>query len=159
MCSYAKAVWHDVHFSCWIFQQLSSFQTHVSRLIGCDDVVVTLGRESGGGTGVFTFGSRILKCKKGTLFINKKIWSYLVNIGFFAFCECYANLLLQYDCHSNYQKYRARQNNGSQVARIFQARPGRSGKQQQEQSSRNLGTVFFAGPCSINITVGNSNRL
>ena len=38
--------------------------------------------------------------------------------------------------------YRARQKNGSQVARFFQARPGRSGKQQQEQSSRNLGTVF-----------------
>ena len=54
--------------------------------------------------------------------------------------------------------YRARQKNGSQVARIFQARPGRSGKQQQEQNSRNLGTVFFAGPCSktwssLNFTV------
>ena len=44
--------------------------------------------------------------------------------------------------------YRARQKNGSQVERIFQARPGRSGKQQQEQNSRNLGTVFFAGPCT-----------
>ena len=33
--------------------------------------------------------------------------------------------------------------NGSQVARIFQARPDRIGKQQQEQNSRNLGTVFF----------------
>ena len=38
--------------------------------------------------------------------------------------------------------YRAQQNNGYQVARIFQARPGRSGKRQQEQDSRNLGTVF-----------------
>ena len=42
--------------------------------------------------------------------------------------------------------YRARQKNGSQVARIFQARPGRSGKQQQEQNSRKLGTVFLPGP-------------
>ena len=42
--------------------------------------------------------------------------------------------------------YRARQKNGSQVARIFQARPGSSGKQQQEQNSRNLGTVFLPGP-------------
>ena len=42
--------------------------------------------------------------------------------------------------------YRAWQKNGSQVARIFQARPGRSGKQQQEQNSRNLGTVFLPGP-------------
>ena len=41
--------------------------------------------------------------------------------------------------------YRARQKNGSQVARIFQARPGRSGKQQQEQNSRNLGTVLLPG--------------
>ena len=41
--------------------------------------------------------------------------------------------------------YRARQKNGSQVARIFQARPGSSGKQQQEQNSRNLGTVFLPG--------------
>ena len=43
--------------------------------------------------------------------------------------------------------YRARQKNASQVKRIVQARQGRSGKQQQEQNSRNLGTVFFAGPC------------
>ena len=42
--------------------------------------------------------------------------------------------------------YRARQKNSSQVARIFQARPGRSGKQQQEQNSHNLGTVFLPGP-------------
>ena len=45
--------------------------------------------------------------------------------------------------------YRAWLKNVSQVARIFQARPGRSGKQQQEQNSRNLGTGFFAGPCRI----------
>ena len=49
--------------------------------------------------------------------------------------------------YSYFRVYRARQKNGSQVERIFQARPGRSGKQQQEQNSRNLGTVFFAGPC------------
>ena len=51
-------------------------------------------------------------------------------------------------CDKKNKVYRARQKNGSQVARIVQARPGRSGKQQQEQNSRNLGTVFFAGPCS-----------
>ena len=45
--------------------------------------------------------------------------------------------------------YRARQKNGSQVARIFQARTGRRGKQQQEQNSRNLGTVFLPGPVQI----------
>ena len=45
--------------------------------------------------------------------------------------------------------YRARQKNGSQAARIFQARPGRSGKQQQEQNSRNLGTVFSPGPVEM----------
>ena len=49
----------------------------------------------------------------------------------------------------NFIIYRARQKNGSQVARILQARPGRSGKQQQEQNTRNLGTVFFAGPCTF----------
>ena len=42
--------------------------------------------------------------------------------------------------------YRARQKNGSEVARIFQARPGRSGKQRREQNSPNLGTVFLPGP-------------
>ena len=47
-------------------------------------------------------------------------------------------------------EYRDRQKNGSQVARIVLARPGRSGKQQQEQNSRNLGTVFLPGPV-INI--------
>ena len=47
---------------------------------------------------------------------------------------------------SQKREYRARQKNGSQVARIFQARPGRSGKQQQEQNSRNLGTFFLPGP-------------
>ena len=47
--------------------------------------------------------------------------------------------------------YRGRQKNGSQVARIFQARPGRSGKQQQEQNSRNLGTVFFPGPVVLDL--------
>ena len=45
--------------------------------------------------------------------------------------------------------YRARQKKGSQVARIFQARPGISGKQQQEQNSRNLGTVLLPGPVHI----------
>ena len=45
--------------------------------------------------------------------------------------------------------YRARQKNGSQVARIVQARPDRSGKQQQEQNSRNLGTVFLPGPVYV----------
>ena len=43
--------------------------------------------------------------------------------------------------------YRARQKNGYQVARIFQARPG-SGKRQQEQNSRNLGTIFLPDPVS-----------
>ena len=38
--------------------------------------------------------------------------------------------------------YRARQKNGSQVARIVQARPGRSGKQEQEQNSPNLGLAY-----------------
>ena len=49
----------------------------------------------------------------------------------------------------NIYTYRARQKNGSQAARIFQARPGRSGKQQQEQNSRNLGTVFSPGPVYV----------
>ena len=42
--------------------------------------------------------------------------------------------------------YRARQKGVSQVARILQARPGRSGKQEQEQNSRNLGTAFLPNP-------------
>ena len=55
--------------------------------------------------------------------------------------------------------YRARQKNGSQVARIFQARPGRSGKQQQEQNSRNLGTVFSPGPVLLHHTFSQSSEL
>ena len=39
-----------------------------------------------------------------------------------------------------------RQKNGSKVARIFQARPGRCGKHQQEQNSRNLGAVSLPDP-------------
>ena len=39
--------------------------------------------------------------------------------------------------------------NGSQVARIFRASPGISGKQQQEQNSRNLGTIFLPGPVHL----------
>ena len=54
--------------------------------------------------------------------------------------------------------YRARQKNGSQVAIIFQARPGRSGKQQQEQNSRNLGTVFSPGPVLLSARPGESRR-
>ena len=40
------------------------------------------------------------------------------------------------------QTYRAGLKNGPQVARIFQASWGRSGKQQQKQNSPNLGTTF-----------------
>ena len=43
--------------------------------------------------------------------------------------------------------YRAWQKNGSKFMRIFQAIPSRSGRQQEEQNSRNLGTVFFVVPC------------
>ena len=51
---------------------------------------------------------------------------------------------------------RARQKNGPQVSRIVQARPGRSGKQQQEQNSRNLGTGFFCRALYTNFVLQNS---
>ena len=59
-------------------------------------------------------------------------------------------------CHPviSIRSYRARQKNGSQVARIFQARPGRSCKQQQEQNSRNLGTIFLPGLVVLNQSYG-----
>ena len=51
--------------------------------------------------------------------------------------------------HLSYVLYRARQKGVSQVARILQARPGRSGKQEQEQNSRNLGTAFLPNPVHV----------
>ena len=44
--------------------------------------------------------------------------------------------------HQLQSMYRAWQKNGSQVARIFQARPGRAVKQEQEQTSRNHVQAF-----------------
>ena len=37
----------------------------------------------------------------------------------------------------------------ARVVRIFHTSSGRSGKQQEEQNSPNLGTTFLAGPCFI----------
>ena len=54
--------------------------------------------------------------------------------------------------------YSARQKNGSQVARIIQARPGRSGKQQLEQNTLNLGTVFLPGPVHAQLRTTQTSR-
>ena len=49
-----------------------------------------------------------------------------------------------------FHHYRARLKGGPQVAWMLQARPGRSGKQQQQQNSPNFWTAFFlAEPCTI----------
>ena len=54
---------------------------------------------------------------------------------------------VDFECLCRVAIYRAGlKKSGPQVARIFQASWGRSGKQQQEQNSPNLGTAFWTIP-------------